>query len=885
MKLSRETKLVIAKSGAENKWLPLWMHGTDTANVIVELIHLRYSSLSESCGMSFGDFKRTAILLAYLHDIGKITPLFQSQILKSLPGKRSLMEHYGIPEIEENFIDKEKSHHTKSGEAILLDLKFPKGLSSIVGAHHGMPAENLVHHIEKYSPHFFGIPANREFWKGLYEEWAYYSMERAGFADIAEIPILNRRAEILLSGLLIMSDWLASNQENFGLLDEDVVLSENEYPKNRCYDAFERLKLPESWESYEDRIFDDGFKARFGFLMNGIQKDVLHTVEKCREPGLFILEVPMGKGKTEAALAAAEILAAKCGKTGLFFGLPTQATANGIFERVVQWAQLQSEDAVHGIHLVHGNAEFQPVFAELKNDSMLQTDIDGESGLMVNGFFNGSKMSLLTDFVVATVDRLLMSALKKKHVMLLHLGLSQKVVIIDECHCYDAYMNQYLDTALAWLHEYNVPIILLSATLPWDRRKELIKAYLNDRNGMFDFPEMDYPRLTYTDGGSVFIQSLPEESVGKVVKITRSDEDAAVERIASAVGSGACVGIICNTVVRAQHFAERIRNVDGSRVILYHAQYIIPDRMEREETLKKHTGKNSDAEMRAGVVVAGTQVLEQSLDIDFDILVTDLCPMDLLLQRIGRLQRHSRAHRPMGYETAECIVLGTEELEGASERIYTKWLLLRTRKLLPACITIPSDIDSLVHETYREVEPAGEEEKAALKEYQDLIGEKRQRAKGYLMARPRESRWGGDLYDWLRNSAGDNENSALATVRDGTFSIEVLVLVQYADGMLGMLPWQTEREKYPLSVCPSEDVCQRIAQQKLRLPARFCYDIDRTVNELEEMDRFLTGFQKSHWLKGQLVLLLDENFRAKLCGTTVIYSQESGLTYTKEGEM
>ena len=112
-------KLIIAKSDAKNQWLPLWMHATDAANVMSELIHERYSSLPDKCNMSFGDFKRTAILLAYLHDIGKITPLFQSQILKSLPTIRSIFEHYGIDNISENFIDKEKSHHTKCGEAIL----------------------------------------------------------------------------------------------------------------------------------------------------------------------------------------------------------------------------------------------------------------------------------------------------------------------------------------------------------------------------------------------------------------------------------------------------------------------------------------------------------------------------------------------------------------------------------------------------------------------------------------------------------------------------------------------------------------------------------------------------------------------------------------------
>lgn len=884
MKLSREMKLIVAKSGCENQWLPLWMHATDTANVMRGLIRLRYSSLSESCGMSFGDFKRTAVLLAYLHDIGKITPLFQSQILKALPARRSLFEHYGIQGIPENFINKDKSHHTKCGEAILLDLGFPKGFSSVVGAHHGMPAEELLHHIEKYPGHFFGIPKERELWSGLYKEWVSFSLEQAGFCDVSEIPVLCRRTEVLLSALLIMSDWLASNQMNFILLDEDVVLSEEEYPKNRCYDAFEKINLPESWESYQERISDEDFKKRFGFSMNTIQKAVIDAVGNCRKPGLFILEAPMGTGKTEAALAAAEILSSKCDKTGLFFGLPTQATANGIFERVMQWAVFHSLDSVHGINLAHGNAEFQPVFAELKNDSMLQTDFDGESGLVVNSFFSGSKMSLLTDFVVATVDRLLMAALKKKHVMLLHLGLSQKVVIVDECHAYDAYMNQYLDRVLAWLHEYGVPVILLSATLPSGRRKKLTEAYLNDKNKMITFPEIGYPRLTYTDGGEVSSIALPKEGADRVVNVICGNEDMAVEKIKSAVRSGACVGVICNTVVRAQYFAEIARNVDGANVILYHAQYIIPDRMEREEELKKAIGKKSTLEMRKGVVVVGTQVLEQSLDIDFDMLITDFCPMDLLLQRIGRLQRHPRIDRPCGYETAECVVLGMEEFDKASKQIYTAWLLLRTRKLLPACITISGVIDPLVYETYQDVEPDGEEETIALKEYRDLIQDKQQRAKGFLMAVPRDSKRGSDLHDWLHNAAGNDENSALATVRDGTFSLEVLVLVQYADGLLGLLPWQTDGRKYRRDICPPDDDCRRIAQQKLRLPARFCYNIDRTVNELEEMDRYLTGFQKSRWLKGQLVLLLDESFRAELCGVQVTYLRDTGLTYIKEGE-
>ena len=148
----------------------------DTANVISELIHVRYLSLSELCGMSFSEFKKLAILLAYLHDIGKLTPLFQSKILKALPARRSLFEHYGICNIDENFRNKDKSHHTKCGEAILIDLGFPKGFSSIVGAHHGMPSGNELIDTEDYPPHFWGEPLDRKLWSSLYQEWVDFSL-------------------------------------------------------------------------------------------------------------------------------------------------------------------------------------------------------------------------------------------------------------------------------------------------------------------------------------------------------------------------------------------------------------------------------------------------------------------------------------------------------------------------------------------------------------------------------------------------------------------------------------------------------------------------------------------------------------------------------------
>ena len=149
-----------------------------------------------------------------------------------------------------------------------------------------------------------------------------------------------------------------------------------------------------------------------------------------------------------------------------------------------------------------------------------------------------------------------------------------------------------------------------------------------------------------------------------------------------ALQSGVCAGVIVNTVRRAQDIAQQLREkMPEKDVLLLHSRFTLADRAKQETELLHRSGKSSTAKDRDGLIVVGTQVLEQSLDIDFDILVSDLCPMDLLLQRIGRLHRHQRL-RPKDLAKASCIVLNADgPLESGAEKIYSKYLLLRTRQL------------------------------------------------------------------------------------------------------------------------------------------------------------------------------------------------------------
>ncbi len=701
-------------------------------------------------------------------------------------------------------------------------------------------------------------------WKAIIDK----ALDRAGYASISDLPEIPIQGQLLLSGLLIAADWIASDTKYFSLIDvDDDEPREYPYPQ-RVDSAWEHMDFTGMWESYISGYSNAEFKASFGFVPGEIQREMLDIAEKAEKPGLFILEAPMGCGKTEAALSAAELFASKLGKNGLFFGLPTQATANGIFPRIQSWAEKQSEDEYHTIELKHGSAAFNEAFANVQRQI---PDEESGSGLVVHSWFSDSKKVCLADFVVATVDQMLMMALKRRHVMLLHLGLSEKVVVIDEVHAYDAYMNQYLERALQWLGSYHTPVILLSATLPAKRRMSLVRAYLGCKKLDEAFEEnTSYPLLTWTDGEEVNQAALSFTKPQKTVSIKKCSTEDIAHIVKEAVKAGGCVGVIMNTVKRAQRIVEVIRHDITDNVLLYHAQYIMPDRAKKENELLKRIGKHSTFDDRSGFVVVGTQVLEQSLDIDFDLLITDICPMDLLLQRMGRLHRHERSERPDALKTPTCCVVTDEcsEEKTGSELIYGKWLLGITMSHLLDEIVLPKDISPLVQRVYNAFDDSGEYEK-----YVSECEIKKSRAKAFILKEPRSR----DIHGMLDRNVRDKY--AEASVRDGVSSVEVIVMKRLSDGSVSFMDGVSISETF------TEDECRRIAEQRLRLPSCFCqeYNVGKTITEIEDDSRPYIGlWQKSHWLSGQLVLFFDENMETNLAGFRLKYSFESGLVYKKE---
>lgn len=857
------------------KYLSFEIHSEDTARMICKLYdrwlpqHAKEITSKHICGYENYEEDKTREflkLLAYLHDIGKLTPAFQFKISNSIENYSDLLSKSDL-ELG-NISEYLKTPHALAGKCILEMHGFPKEISNIIGSHHGKGEMTFSDdHVRTFPSNFYGQhKKKKEEWESIWKKWIDYSLERTGFI-LGDLPQPDIDAQMILTGLLIMADWIASNTYYFPYLEIGQLLNEKEC-NERSKIAWERLGLPKIMEI--DQCCDNPliFKERFGFAPNDVQREIMDIVSHNNTCGIYIIEAPMGVGKTEAALAAAEILIEKLGQGGIYFGLPTQATANGIFGRISEWAQ-GCDSEMHSIRLAHGmtdlNEEYQSLFHGIATDP-------DDGNLVVHSWFEGRKQAMLSDFVIATVDQFLLASLKQKHVMLRHLGLSGKVVVIDECHAYDAYMNVYLDSTLKWMKEYEVPVIILSATLPPERRKELVKAYCGSKvlkNNIEVLSTNEYPVITYAGIEGVKRKKLGNDFSDKMIKVNRITEESLHSYLKDKLDDDGCASVIVNSVVYAQRIAKILReHLPDYEIICFHSRFIATDRARIEKNLLQRLGKQSTMKDRRKLIVVGTQVLEQSLDLDFDVMVTELCPMDLLLQRIGRLQRHQRTDRPDKCKEAEVAIM---DQENPIRSVYPDWILQQTQENIPEVFLIPSCIPKLVSRVYDKPKEETEEYKT----YTDTIREKKRKANKYCM----------NLADAmyipeLVNNDVENSERAEAAVRDTEESIEVIVLKRISEKMLATV---SDRCRFDTTTELNDEEVLNVARERLRLPYVFGKgeNWDDTYRELECMP---LRWRSSSMISKELLLVLDNDLETELIGKRLRYSKEYGLEMVNEEE-
>jgi CRISPR-associated endonuclease/helicase Cas3 len=870
-------------------------------------------------GIRYGteeDAERIFIFLAAAHDLGKATPAFASKECGYRELDDQILEQIiisGLPmETEGGNLDRSKTPHALASQLLLQSAGCPVSVAVVLGAHHGKPPDisMLENTADKYPQNYHGNTTGKLAWQTVQQELIDYALSRSGYRSLSELPELDVAAQVLLSGLLVVADWISSDSKLFPYMRlADPVLPDS---KERAIAAWDELEFNLPWEAGNHWMYSDLYKERFSIQSTRpIQVAIRQLMDQVQTPGVVVIEAPMGEGKTEAALAAAEIMADMTKRRGVFFALPTQATSDSMFPRMLNWTSHLECESAQSIRLMHGKAHHNETFRNLANGSNIDTD--GELNAYVHEWFTGRKRAILDDFVVGTIDQLLMAALKQKHVMLRHLGLANKVVIIDECHAYDAYMNCYLERTLNWLGMYEVPVIVMSATLPSEKRMMIVEAYcgrshrpINSRKVINPFEptstseanevkddehtpvwaaNRSYPLITYTDRGEVKQYAVSSTGSSKLVQINFLEDSAIIEKLTKLLDGGGCAGVIVNSVRRSQTIARLLKQKFGEETVeLIHSRFLTPDRMAKEEKLLQELGKPEDGRVRPyRRIVVGTQVLEQSLDIDFDVLVTDICPMDLLLQRIGRLHRHERL-RPPRLQTAMCWVTGANDgkFEEASTAIYGEYLLMRTLARLPAQIYLPADIPELVQDVYDDqcrLVSETEAYRQARNKHNQLLEHKRNSAEAFRMQAPRFMM---NMIDWLDTDVSDKRGEA--SVRDTEDSIEVVLVRLNVSGQVAFLPWIDDGMEIDRYREPPGVIARKLARCTVRLPIAVSGSykrLDETIRHLEQLNiGYLAAWQQSPWLKGELFLILDEQLKATIGNYQISYHKDYGLEYS-----
>lgn len=638
----------------------------------------RYLSLNEKQMLPFIGY------WASLHDIGKIDYLFQCKD----PEMKARLNAEGL---QDGVLVGNSVRHEKTSTAALKRIWKEAGIqrkarnlfSELIGVHHQGKAGNGR---KNQSPQWCAFQAEFE------------GNMRALFLDgELYVPDCREKQEgtisSLLLGILILTDWIASGDTFY---DAEKILTES--------NGISLLR------DRAERFFDSNGFSPFNVTWGDTFCDIWPNIpEEGRRPlqvetehlfrdtdqriRMILMEAPMGEGKTEAGMFAALQMQKQWGKNGFYIALPTSATSNQMVGRMRGLMELHGlEDTVRLLHAM----------AWLIDEHTPEQDYAQEDAQDVRNWLAPVRRGLLSPYAVGTVDQAMLAATQVKYGVLRLLGLSNKVLVIDEIHSYDVYMDEIIMRLLEWCIALEIPVVMLSATLPADKKADLLRVY------GCKLPEGSYPSITSVlEDGSARIRSIPASSRTLEIKAEFSpclnDAEAIARMAISAVQAGGCLCVLMNTVRDAQAVYCAVReNYDG-KLLLFHAQFPAARREEIERECLTLFGKDKSHRPERAILVA-TQVVEQSLDVDFDGMITAVAPMDLLLQRLGRVHRHDDTVRPEAFLTPRAWILapGKSDSFGVSEVVYPACLLRQSICLLKdrERILLPEDIQRLVQDGY-----------------------------------------------------------------------------------------------------------------------------------------------------------------------------------------
>lgn len=741
-------------------WHPLVYHCLDVA-ACADAILLREPDATRKrmaaiLGLEWAEARAWLLLVVACHDLGKACPGFQAKWPNILGSTELSLPRSPNTEINHAFV-------SQIALAKLLRNKgWPDELAELaadaVGCHHGSRASPRT--LEALEGDTSAI--GKDDWAQARASLVNAFLEVFRPARLPTKWTLNGPDFMLLSGLTSFADWIGSNEDWFlygspgdcrDLLDwfqQRRALAESALDAIRWEPRTSLSKNPKSFEQV------------FGFAPRPLQKAVADALAELKEPAILLIEAPMGEGKTEAAFFAHLEMQRRFGHRGLYVALPTKATGNAMFKRTLKFLRNQGSNRKLDLQLLHGGTLLNDIFQELRLSGIHDPEAGGE--IRAGEWFTNKKRALLSEYGVGTIDQALLSILPVRHSFVRLWGLANRVVVLDEIHAYDAYTGTLLVHLLRWLVGLGSSVVLLSATLPPSIRRKLAEVV----NADLPILETEYPRLSVFYSGAVeqnHFKADPARRLTIRLQGIQSDLPSMRSALEAHLTSGGMGLALVNTVQRAQDLyrlfpegellereGQRIgkRLPDGTEVFLFHARFPAEQRQMREDHVLETFGEGGNRSGRK--ILIATQVAEQSLDLDFDLIATDLAPIDLVLQRAGRLWRHARKSRPVSAPTLLVAgLLGDEPPSFAGPlwwgAVYREDILLRTWSLLQnkPNLTLPGEIDTLVQAVYDEQVDVPESLRArldkALADGEGVASANRMQAHQAIIGLPDDASW------------------------------------------------------------------------------------------------------------------------------------------------
>jgi len=871
-------------SNDDDTYHPVLFHTIDVGNVALKLFNECFTTyqknqfrkiLGYKNDVDFRKTRNTIAFFAAIHDIGKVTPVFQfNKRLPPLLLDRIKQKGYSINCCFRN----DKTPHGELSQVIISHYLISRNINRnhsnfigyVLGGHHGSL------NFEQDKSNFVkgdGIwEETRSTIFNVLEDIFEVDYDEINISDDGFLPLM-----MFLGGFVSVADWLGSMQNYFAYRNDIHCPYEyDKISKNIASKAIEET----GWNYYNYEESPVAFTTLFNDIEKPrpLQSESEKICRTSKEPSIFIIEAPTGEGKTEAAFYIADYLNRQKLSNGIYIALPTQATSNQMFGRTKEFIENVCMHGKKNIHLIHSNSIFSDDYNKLISIADNEHD---EDSVLADLWFTQPKRGLLAQFAVGTIDQALLSVMQTRHFFVRLFGLGTKVVIFDEIHAYDTYMNTIIERLIEWLSHIGVSVILLSATLPQSKRQRMLECYMKSKE--LQQSDDHYPRITVANNNEVKTLEFNASS-NKELQLRFIDENDLTKTVKSMLEQNGFIAIIRNTVAEAQETYRMIKDSEeftDSEIFLLHSRFLLYRRQEIEKTVLDLFGKDNDNRNSKKILIS-TQIIEQSLDLDFDGMITDFAPVDLLLQRAGRLHRHSKndSIRPDTMKITELKIISPTINDakidfGKSVYVYDEYILLKSFEYLKdkTKININSQIEEAVNTVYSdEFDRQTECNEQVITAFDKL---NRKDDKHFVKAKfnliPKATL---DMDDFLNNTIQDeNEDSAmnngsLVTTRLTRPSVKVICLQKIDDDLH---TFNNDSEcLVNLKITPTKEMAKRLISNSVTVSKW------KLVKSIEEKNMIPTAWNKSRFMKGYHLLEFVYN-RCHIDGIEIIYDENRGI--------